>query len=62
MKNVDGQWLLIVSYGMKAITFVLTLLLITLNLIVFVEGYDYYQQRHFLKHTKTMPIIRLITD
>ena len=25
VKNVDGQWLLIVSYGMKAITFVLTL-------------------------------------
>lgn len=52
VKNVDGQWLLIVSYGMKAITFVLTLLLITLNLIVFVEGYDYYQQRHFFKTHK----------
>lgn len=48
-KDVNGQGLLFVSYGIKAITFVLTLLLITLNLIVFVEGYDYYQQRDFFK-------------
>lgn len=48
-KDVNGQGLLFVSYGIKAMTFVLTLLLITLNLIVFVEGYDYYQQRDFFK-------------
>ena len=52
MKDVDGQRLLVVSYGIKAITFVLTLFLITLNLIVFVEGYDYYQQRDFFKAHK----------
>ena len=51
-KDVNGQGLLFVSYGIKAITFVLTLLLITLNLIVFVEGYDYYQQRDFFKAHK----------
>ncbi len=48
-KDFCSQTLLKVSYVIKALTLTMTLILISFNLVILMESYDYYHQREFFK-------------
>ncbi|MBQ1787088.1 MAG: hypothetical protein II005_10275 [Turicibacter sp.] len=49
-KDFCSQTLLKVSYVIKALTLTMTLILISFNLVILMESYDYYHQREFFKN------------